>query len=180
MAALLTSEKFVKSVTNISDNVAGKYLLPSIRESQDIVFKGIVGGALYDKLVALGESGEIRDPENAVYFNLVSEAQYFLAYSALVELTTKVSYKVGNLGVAKTQDENIYPAGEVEIVRQQEYYQGKADSYCLALQTWILERRADYPELTDCVCDKMKSNLYSSASCGIFLGGARGRILPKV
>ena len=28
---LLTSEKFVKSVTSISDNLAGKYLLPAIR-----------------------------------------------------------------------------------------------------------------------------------------------------
>ena len=31
---LLTSEAFVKSVTNVSDNLAGKYILPSIREAQ--------------------------------------------------------------------------------------------------------------------------------------------------
>ena len=31
---LITSESFVKAVTSISDNIAGKYLLPSITELQ--------------------------------------------------------------------------------------------------------------------------------------------------
>ena len=40
---LLTSETFVKSVTNVSDNLAGKYILPSIREAQEQGLKSILG-----------------------------------------------------------------------------------------------------------------------------------------
>ena len=51
----------------------------------------------------------------------------------------------------------------------------KADAYCLDLQHFLLRNRDDYPELTDNCCHNIKSNLHSAASCGIFLGGARGR-----
>ena len=180
MAALLTSEKFVKSVTAISDNVAGKYLLPCIRESQEFALKGIVGGALYDKLIQIVGDDTIHGEGNEAYLALLKEAQYFLAYSALVELARRISYKVGNLGLAKTQDENIYQSSDVEIGRQQEFYESKADGYAQTLQEWILEHRAAYPELSEACCERIKSNLYSSASCGIFLGGARGRRLPRV
>lgn len=178
--ALLTSEKFVKSVSNISDNLAGKYLLPSIREAQSIAFRGIVGDALYNKLCQLVSDEETGEPENVAYKDLLDKAQYFLAYSAIVEIVVKVSYKIGNLGTAKTQDDNVYTASDVEIGRQQEYYQSKADSCALDLQNWILDNAAAFPELTEGQCARISSNLYSSASCGIFLGGPRGRRLPKV
>ena len=33
---LLSSEKFIKEVTSVSDNLAGKYLLPSLLEAQEV------------------------------------------------------------------------------------------------------------------------------------------------
>lgn len=97
----------------------------------------------------------------------------------IVEVTNKVSYKIGNFGVTKTQDENLQVASQDEIAKMQYYYQSKADAYCLDLQNFLLEHRNDYPELTENSCNKIESNLHSAASCGIFLGGARGRILPR-
>ena len=38
---LLSSEAFVKTVTSISDNLSGKYILPSLREAQEIGLKRI-------------------------------------------------------------------------------------------------------------------------------------------
>ena len=176
---LLSSEKFIKEVTSVSDNLSGKYILPSLREAQEIGLKGILGDKLLAKLKSLIKNNTLETESDGVYKTLVDNCQYYLAYETLVEVTNKVSYKIGNFGVTKTQDENLQVATQDEIAKMQVYYQSKADACCLNLQNFLLENRADYPELTECCCNKIKSNLHSAATCGIFLGGARGRIIRK-
>ena len=168
---LLTSETFVKSVTNVSDNIAGKYILPSIREAQEQGLKSILGDCLLSKVKHLFNT----DSLEGIYKELVDHCQYYLAYAAIVEVTNKVSFKIGNFGVAKSTGENLQVASYDEIVKMQYYYQTKVDAYCLELQQWLLQNRESIPELTDCHCRKLSSNLHSAASCGIFLGGARGK-----
>ena len=172
---LLSSETFVKSVTNISDNVAGKYILASLREAQEVNLKSILGDKLLEKLKALVASGEIEAHENICYKYLIGKCQYYLAYMTIVELVFKLSYKIGNAGVVKTADENLQVASYDELASQKEYYQGKADYFCMELQNYILDNRAAFPEVNDNNCHKIQSNLYSAATCGIFLGGARGK-----
>lgn len=169
---LLTSEAFVKSVTNVSDNLAGKYILPSIREAQEQGLKSILGDCLLSKVKHLFNT----DSLEGIYKELVDNCQYYLAYAAIVEVTNKVSFKIGNFGVAKSTDENLQVASYDEIVKMQYYYQTKVDAYCLELQQWLLQNRESIPELTECHCRKLSSNLHSAASCGVYLGGARGKI----
>ena len=168
---LLTSEAFVKSVTNVSDNLAGKYILPSIREAQEQGLKSILGDCLLSKVKHLFNT----DSLEGIYKELVDHCQYYLAYSAIVEVTNKVSFKIGNFGVAKSTDENLQVASYDEIVKMQYYYQTKVDAYCLELQQWLLQNKESLPELTECHCRKLSSNLHSAASCGVYLGGARGK-----
>ena len=172
---ILTSEKFVKSVTSVSDNIAGKYILPSLREAQEQGLKGILGDALLAKLKGLVATKQIDEESNAAYKILLDRCQYYLAYAAIVEVTNKVSYKIGNFGVAKSSDENLQVASQDEIGKMQYYYQSKADAHCLDLQNFLLQNRSDYPELTENCCHTIESNLHSAASCGIFLGGSRGK-----
>lgn len=168
---LLTSEAFVKSVTNVSDNLAGKYILPSIREAQEQGLKSILGDCLLSKVKHLFNT----DSLEGIYKELVDHCQYYLAYAAIVEVTNKVSFKIGNFGVAKSTDENLQVASYDEIVKMQYYYQTKVDAYCLELQQWLLQNRESIPELSDCHCRKLSSNLHSAASCGVYLGGGRGK-----
>lgn len=172
---LLSSEAFVKSVTSASDNLSGKYILPSLREAQEIGLKGILGDELLSKLKEMVKMGCLC----GAYKTLVDHCQYYLAYKTIVEVTNKVSYKIGNFGVTKSQDENLQVATQDEIAKMQYYYQSKADACCLDLQEFLLEHRSDYPELSECCCHKIESNLYAAATCGIFLGGARGKRLPR-
>ena len=172
---ILTSEKFVKSVTSVSDNIAGKYILPSLREAQEQGLKGILGDALLAKLKGLVANKEIDLESNVAYKILLDRCQYYLAYAAIVEVTNKVSYKIGNFGVAKSTDENLQVVSQDEIGKMQYYYQSKADAHCLDLQNFLLQNRTDYPELTENCCHTIESNLHSAASCGIFLGGSRGK-----
>lgn len=179
MGVLLISENRIKETTSVSDNIAGKYIQPSIREAQEQGFKRIVGDALYKRLCELVATREIEAPGNEPYKDLLDEAQYYLAYKTVTELCMKVSYKVGNFGVAKSNDENLQVASFDEILSQKDYYQTKVDSYCYDLQSWILCHKDAFAELNECDCARIKSNLYSAASCGVFLGGARGKIVRR-
>ena len=51
-------------------------------------------------------------------------------------------------------------------------YQKYADAYCKMMQDFLKENRDSFPELN---CCGSSPTLDSSAECGIFLGGARGR-----
>ena len=177
---LLSSETFIKSVTNISDNLAGKYILPSLREAQEIGLRGILGDKLLDKLKDLKKDGLLPTEAGGVYETLVNRCQYYLAYATIVEVVNRVSYKIANFGVVKSTDQNLQVATQDEIAKQQYFYQAKADNYCLDLQHFLLDNRADYPELTSACCHHIESNLHSAATCGIFLGGARNRELIPI
>lgn len=177
---LLSSETFIKSVTNISDNLSGKYLLPALREAQEIGLRGILGDRLLDRLKSLVKDGQLDAEGNEAYKTLVDRCQYYLAYQTITEVVNKVSYKIVNFGVSRTTDENIQVATQDEIAKQQYYYQSKADSCCLSLQNYLLDNRGLYPELTECACNRIESNLRSAATCGIFLGGARNRFKRRI
>lgn len=189
---LLTSERFVKNVTNISDNLAGGYLKPAIREAQEMHLKYILGQDLLKRLKSLigddllrgsydlsfSRDFAVQTGSNEHYRELAGQCQYYLAYMSVAELTYRVSYKVANLGVTKTSDENAQVVSMDEVSKMREYYQSKADACAIELQNWLIENRALFPELTSGTCDRIKSNLYSAATSGIFLGGARGKVCP--
>lgn len=191
---LITSESFVKAVTSISDNIAGKYLLPSITEAQEIHLKAILGDTLLAKLKDLianngfrGDfgpaEGEDYNPDyslseggpNEHYRTLIGKCQYYLAYKSVAELTAKVTFKVCNFGVAKSNDENLQTASYDEMVKIREYYISKADFFALEVQNYLLNNRTLFPELTEGDYHRIHSCLYSAASSGLWLGGPRGR-----
>lgn len=172
---LLTSERFVKETTAIFDNIAGKYLLPSIREAQQIGLRNIVGDRLLAKLCALVASGDIGKEANAVYKATIDKAQYYLAYQSVAELLPKVGYKVANAGVVSTPDDKVVNASYDDIQRNIDYYTAKADVWCMDLQYWLLDNRDKLAELSADDCRRIDSNLFSAASCGVFTGGARGK-----
>ena len=77
---LLTSEAFVKSVTNVSDNLAGKYILPSIREAQEQGLKGILGDPLLAKVKDLTGGNSLESNIQLVFNNARLAAKTAKAY----------------------------------------------------------------------------------------------------
>ena len=71
---LLVSETFVKEVCSISENVAGQYIRPSIREAQDINLRNILGDLLLGKVKGLVASGEIEQEANIWYKTLADRS----------------------------------------------------------------------------------------------------------
>lgn len=172
---LLTTESFVKQVTNISDNVNGKVMQSAIRESQDIDLKQIVGSAMIEKLKDLVEDGSIQEASNRVYKDLLDESQYFLAYATMAKLIPILTFKIDNIGVSSTQDENITTFNVEDTFQIKNYFDKKVDWYRMELQNYILDNKAVLPEISDNNINKISANLYSAASGGLWLGGKRGK-----
>lgn len=169
---LISSEVRVKADTSMSDNVAGKYLLPALRDAQEIWLRGILGDTLLDKIKTLIQA---RALSGTPYEELVARCQHALSMQAMVEIGHRLSYKYNNAGVTRTTDENLQAASEVEVARSSDYWQTKADSDRRQIQNYLLNNSAAFPELTQGECHRIHADLMSSASCGIFLGGARGK-----
>lgn len=177
---LITSENRVRELTGVSDNVASKYITSAIREAQDVRLKSVLGSCLLDTLTGMIADRTIENDANAAYRDLADRCQYFLVYAAAQELVRKVSYKVTNAGLVKTSDDNVQNASFSEVMNQVEFYEAKADFYCIELQRWLLAEGSEtFPELTCGCLATIRANLRSVASSGIWLGGPRGRRKPK-
>lgn len=172
---LLSSVELVKQIAGIADNVADEYIIVSIREAQEMGLKRIIGSALLSKLKQLIADDAIDAAENGYYKELANEAQYYLAYTAIVETAGKTSFKISNFGVVRTSDDHVEAAPFDDVVAVKDNYQHKADSYCRELQGFILENLDHFPEVDEDTCYKMRAHLFNAATCGIWLGGARGR-----
>ena len=172
---LLTNSNYIRNTTNISTNVPDHYIFPALQRSQEIGLKNVLGTRLLDKLKQLVKDQTINNPENSTYKDLLLTSQWYLAYATVAELCVILSYKIDSVGVYRTSDENIMYASFNEVLAMQEYYENKADFFKLEVVNFCLNNRSKLPELTDSQCHSIKSNLYSVESCGIVLGGERGK-----
>ena len=173
---LLTSVNFIKNVTNISDNISPKLLEPAIWHAQNEELRSVLGDGLVDRLEELVSTGDIDLTENEMYRNLLNKAQYFLAYSAIADVCILTSVKIDNGGLEQVSDEHMDPITISESFQIQRFYQIKSDFMCRQLQNYVLKNRTAFPELSECDCRSIRSNLFSSATTGLWLGGVRGRI----
>lgn len=174
---LLTSPDFIRSATQVSDNLQDKYIFESIREAQDIELQDVLGTNLLEALKNYVADNNIPGK----YQVLLDKCQWFLCYLTVSNLVMATTYKINNIGLNTTTDDNVQILSVNGTLKLRDYYQKKADHYRLLLQNFLLDHRNDYPELNESQCHKIKSCLYSSASSNVFLGGKRGlRTAPQI
>ena len=172
---LLISEELLKEQTPISDNLFGKYIMPSIRESQDIHLSQILGENLLDEIYYRVEHNQITGD----YKTLVEDyCQPYLLYQTQVNLIPYMNVKLANIGSVVANDEHIVTLSKSDIDNYSTNVQYKADFYARRMQEFLLDKK-DIFGIDDCSCNRIKANLDSSASIGLWVGGYRGRILDK-
>lgn len=175
---LLISEDYIKTHSNLNDNVWGEYLLPAIREAQDMGLQTIIGECLYTTILDMVDDGSITATTNAAYKVLTDDyIRPYLMYKAISDLVPIIGVKLSNIGTVISNDEHLSNISESERERLRQYYEYRSDFYCKRLQEFLLNNKAAYPELKECDCNRLKTNLHSTASVGLFLGGMRGRKL---
>ena len=170
---LLISEDFVKTNSNINDNVWGKFLLPAIRDAQEMRLREIIGESLYDKLCELVSAGTISSTAYTSYKLLLDDyIQPLLLNEVLGNVIPLLNAKISNLGTVKTNDEHTTNLTQSEFDILQKYYKDRADFYAKRLQDWLLDNTDSFPELS--AESLTNPHLDSAASTGIWLGGIRG------
>lgn len=174
---LLCSEDAIKTYTNTNDNIAGDYLLPAINIAQRSGLETILGSSLVRKLQALVAEGAIVYDENSMYKELLDEyVTDYLSYASIVELIPIVSFKIGNIGTVRTDDEKDLSMSFNEVFKLKDYYEDKMEYFALRMQKYLSENYSKFPELTNYkAIEDIRPNLYSASNCNIWLGGARNK-----
>lgn len=169
--ALVISENYMRTNFQISNNVETKYLIAAIETAQELYLQPIVGACLYNRLLDGIAAGDLSDSER----ELLNVAKRFIGFRVMAELCTITTFKINNIGLNSTKDENVetFDVSDTMLVRQ--YFINQADFYAKRIQEFLLHNQKAYPELGCCDCHSIKKNLYSAASCGIWLGGPRGK-----
>lgn len=172
---LLISEDYIKTNTNLTDNVDGKYVLPAIRNAQELYLSPIIGQCLYGKLLQLVADGTIAETENEPYKTLIDDyIMPYLAYQTIVNLIPEVSTKITNFGTVISNDEHLTNVATEDRALVMGQYQSYADGYLKKLQNYLKDNKDNYPEL-ECGGCKDGAELNSAASTGLWLGGVRGK-----
>lgn len=173
---LLISEDYIKTNSGLNDNVWGNYLMPAIREAQDIKLQQILGTSLYETILEQVKNGAIKNDHFKPYKALLDDyIQPYLMYQTISDLVPIIGVKLTNIGVVVSNDEHLtnLTQGERELV--QTYYGQRAEFYGKRLQNFLIDNRVNYKELA--ICEDIKPTLDSVAETGLFLGGVRGRKL---
>ena len=173
---LLISEDALKTYSNLNKNTFGDWILPAIREAQEMGLMPIIGECLYNKICELVADGSINDILFTAYKDLLDDKiQPYLIYKTLSNIIPILNAKMANLGVVVTNDEHVVNLTQSESDLLKSYYSERCDFYTKRLQDFIKSNQSAFPEIS-CGCGKMQPNLESSEnSVGLWLGGSRGK-----
>ena len=166
------SEKTIKEYSNIDVNTDTHYLLPAIRESQDIDLQTIIGKYLYKKLQDMVADKTIEEPENECYKEFLGTIKYFLVYNTLANIILVVNYKLNNGGVQQANDEALTSINMSDAKQLKQYYTDKADFYANRIK-WFMVDNYDNLSLKDEDVTNLRAQLDNRAPCPIYLGGAQ-------
>ena len=164
---LLISEDYIKSESNLDNNVSGKYLQSAIKLAQDVELQSTIGTKLLEALqkkcinwidphtpvhpIEPPEplpSDSIDDSDNYRYKELLDYyVQPYLLYQVLSEITIPISFKLSNFGVMRTDDEKDLTSDISQVNLIKKYYRDKADFFKTRLQNWVITYYNDFPEL---------------------------------
>lgn len=160
---LLISEDKIKTESALSDNVWGKYLMPAIREAQEINLSQVIGQNLLDEIYYKVLNNQISGDYKTLLEDYI---QPYLLYQVQANIVPTLNVKLANIGTVLTQDEHIVNLSKTDVDNLKQNIQYKADFYCRRLQEYLLQNRETFG-LDDCMCGNIKANLDSAASTGI-------------
>ena len=178
---LLTTEELVKQYTSINENTSAEYIAPSIYMAQKNDLESVLGTKLVRKLQQLVGEETIDEVEYEYYKELLDDyVTDYLAYATIVRLIPIVSFKIGNAGVVRSEDDKVYNMGYNEVFNIKDYYQQQVDYLRYRMQNYLIANCGKFKELNDNTVEDIQNNLLASASCNIFLGGVRGKKITSI
>lgn len=142
---LLLSEATLKATTVISDNIDGKYIMPTIVQVQETDLDNITGTVLREKLEQLVSTGAIST--NQTYKNLLDKYVVpYMANQVAAALMIPVTYKVSNSGVIQNQDDKKNAVSMTDLTAARTRFENVASAYATKLRDHLCANAHLYPE----------------------------------
>ena len=155
---------------NVTDDIIGA----SIRASQNIYLRDVIGSALLEKIQQLvwnkiKELGDDIDTEaNVPYKTLLDEyISPVLTNKVVSEICVRISLRIRNMGVVQNSDININAATLQDIQYLKDTYDTYYNDALNRMAEFICQNKGAYPE-SDFICGCGKNPKY--ARTGLYLG----------
>lgn len=151
----LISEKTLKALTILPDNLDSQFISQAVTEAQEIHLQELIGTRLLDKLCDLVKTDDIQLDGNKKYKNLLDEyITPYLCYRVLADIQIPLFSKDRNLGVINTNDTNTNSIGLKDTQSIMQFYQNKSSFFANRLSKYLCNNHSLYPEYEHCNCDE--------------------------
>lgn len=170
---LIISEQNFKDYTTASNNIDLKNISQIIKMVQDRYIHPICGSALYNKILSLIPTGELKNDTNFIQYKILVDdfLTDVLFNYVLAELPMANQYKYVNKGVVVRTSENTTTPDFKELESVMAFYRGYAEWYAERAINYLTANSTLFPEYlnpgSDVTTISPVSNQYRSA---IYLG----------
>lgn len=168
---MLAAPDDVKAASYVNYNVDDSILGASIRETQEIHLQSIIGSNLFYRLQELvynavkGNEDNIDEEANALYKELLDDyVSPYLINKTVAVLCVPLSYKLRNIGVSKSKDDNIDSVSLREVMAVQNRFNTMSATYATQLSKYLCLHKDDFEELAQTQC-----------GCGLFIPAVLGK-----
>lgn len=169
---LLISEKILKSVTLINDNIDGYLLQPAIVLAQEVDLQSIIGTRLLNALKSKVADSSISQPTNAEYKLLLDDYVVpFLCWQTMAEMQVPLNYKLTNSGTIQNQDDKKTAVTMQDLNYIVDFYKSKADFFAKRIADYLCAHTQQLPEYRQGSTQDVLSR--DAQYCNIYLGESR-------
>ena len=172
---MLISPEEVKAQSDINYNVDDTMIGASIRVSQNVYLRDVIGTELLEKIQqlianAIEDNGDMKiDDEGAIAYKTLLDDYItpVLTYKVASEICARISKRIRNAGVVSNSDTNMNAASLQDIVYMKDTYDTYYNDALNRMVEFICKNEEAYPE-SNFVCGCGKSPKY--ARTGLWLG----------
>lgn len=169
----IIDEKSFKDFTIASANIDPKFISSIIKLCQDRYIHEICGSALYDKILSLIPTGELKNDSTFLNYKILVDDYLtdVLFNYVLAELPIALQYKFVNKGVLKRTSENAETSDFQELKSVSDFYRSYSEWYAERAINYLCANSTLFPEYlnpgSDVTTIQPVSNQYRSS---IYLG----------
>lgn len=139
---LLINETFVKSNSEVDENVDMKLINPTIWYCQKAYIEPVLGTVLYNDLIADVVAGSVTGDNLTLIDDYIADA---LLYWVMLELQVPLTYKFRNKSVSKNTDANSQPVDFEQHKYLKDVYRPKAQYFTERLKAYLCENSTLFP-----------------------------------
>ena len=178
---LLISEVKVREYTDINESLDDSLIKNAIREAQDISLQRVIGTLLYNSLLSMVSGGTINDAGNSDYKTLLDDyIQDMLLYASYYNILENTFIRTRNNGLLTPQGgENSAAVDRQVFEMKRTSVQSKFEYYSDRLSRYIVEKQANFPELSNStyLYEQVPDFASQYRSPIVFTGSTRARYL---